>query len=179
MSALLSKLIEQRQALQKEMDALVEAPMAETRSAETANKFTTEEEARFGEIRSELDVLDPRITELRDLEARKDAAAAALVDVGLGTASVTVTHNERTYRRGGENRYYQDLCSAAISPMGEAAYRLQRHGKEMETEARDNPRSAIAATLRSVQSRLGLSGVEERAGLTTSVGSGGTFLPPD
>jgi HK97 family phage major capsid protein len=176
MSALLSKLIEQRTALQTEMDGLVEAPMAETRSAETANRFTPEEEARFGEIRTELDVLDPRITDLRDMEARKAAAAKDLDDLGLGNASVTVLHNERTYRRGGEARYYQDLCSAAISPMGEAAYRLARHGKEMEIEARDKPRSAVAATLRSIQARLG---IEERTGLTTSVGSGGTFLPPD
>ena len=74
---LIASLREQRDAKQKELDALLEKPTAEKRS------LTEDESAKFNELRGELKEHDDQIGNLTDMEARKATAAEARKTVGV------------------------------------------------------------------------------------------------
>lgn len=170
--SLLTDLVAQRDAAQVEMDALIAAPVAEERSAETRGNFTAEEAERFEALNADLDALHTRIGQLEAVEARKATAAEKRAEVGTGsTPVVRVGAEERTYSKSNRRSrsYLQDMCRSAIGDL-QASERLSAWAKECDAEARYNPNGYEASVL---------GDVEGRAGLTTTTGAGGTFVPPE
>ena len=174
------------------MQTLVDTAKAESRnlSGEEAEQFDAHAatiEARKADIaRAERAEVEARAAdeEREAAKAREDKAAEARRNLGMGDSdpSIRVGAEERTYRKGGEFRYFQDLAAAAVpgfAPGSAAAQvRLARHAREMEVEARAaKPGSVLRRSFEAAERASGE--IEARTGLTTSVGSGGTFLPPE
>lgn len=152
------KLLRLRAARQAQRARLDEINALET-GAE-ARALTDAEETEFSTGLAELRALDERIAAVEAEVAREQKADQARAAAGPAAASPAVVTNEaRTYRRGTSASYFRDLYK---SGKGDAAAleRMQRHAKEVETEARANP-----------------DGVEARA-LSRTDGSGGFFVPP-
>lgn len=106
-NALITALRESRDASQKALDALLEAPAAEKRN------LTEDESAKFNEIREELAKFDERITELVELDKRKAEAAEARKAVGL-----QVNEPNPVYRRDdARTSFFRDLASMS-NPAG-------------------------------------------------------------
>lgn len=170
--SLLTDLVAKRDAAQAEMDALIEAPVSETRSDETRGNFTEDEAARFAALNTDLDGFHARIAELEAVEARKQKAIEGRTVVGNDkTPIVRVGQEERTYSKAKRNQqsYLQDLCRSALGDI-QAADRLGAWAREVDAEARYNPNGYEASVV---------GDVEGRAGLTTVTGTGGTFVPPE
>lgn len=166
------------------MAALIETAKTEARS------LTAEEGALFDEIESEITARkeDLRRAEKAEAEARDDAAAASADDarrakaaegrvaLGLGDdpngSGVRVKSEERTYAKRNGRSYFADLARMQIKHDADAAARLERHAREIDVEARANPRGPEARAL-----GMNVADIESR-GLTTTVGAGGAFVPP-
>lgn len=146
--------------------------------------LTPTEVQRFDVLETEITDLKGRIDAVTVEESRQAIAANARNNLGLGDGTGTgLGHqvSEHTYRKGGEHRYFQDLAAAALPGVNPAAYaaadRLTRHAHEMEIDARSAaPDSLLRRSWDSAQRAAG--DTQSRVGLTTAVGSGGTFLPP-
>ena len=143
--------------------------------------------ASLGQSRARERVLEKRTVELegraRDLQAVSDL---------LQRASVQVTSEPLTYRKGGEASFFYDLARARRSVPG-ARQRLERHQREMETElprrAQLRARAAQAAyeaafcstpEERKAVDEMLAAGREpfEMRGLSTTPGQGGYLAPP-
>jgi len=139
--------------------------------ADGDRSLTAEESKRFDELEATIEArkADLRRVEVAEREADQAAKLAEARNkhgLGDGDPSIRVGSEERTYRRGGQHRFYQDLCAVSLPGGNYAAQeRLQRHAKEQAVEAR-NSRSAVSQ-------------IQARAGVDTSDTSAGVFLPPD
>ena len=165
--------------MRAQLGALVSRAKAEARS------LTAAESLRFEELEALIRVHQARAEQ----EARQAQAATARTGLGLGGEqrsatgpTVRVKAEERTYRKGGEHRYFQDLAASALPGANATSYsaieRLKRHGQEMEVEARSaKPDSILRRSWEAAQRSAG--GSREERALSTSVGAGGTFLPPE
>lgn len=174
------------------MQTLIDAAKAENRS------LTDDEGARFDQLEAEIKTARTNLARAETAEAEERAAseartaeearqaqaAEARQQLGLGDGGgngITHVGGEHIYRQGGDHRYFQDLASQAVGMQGRnywaASARLARHAREVEIDARDNPNTRQAQILRDMEGRGGMD-EETRTGLTTSVGSGGTLLPP-
>jgi HK97 family phage major capsid protein len=147
--ALIAALNEQRDAKQKELDALLEAPTTEKRNLNEA------EDATFAALTAEIEELDKRTGELAETEKRKDAAAEARKALGF-----QVNEPNPVYRRGdASSSFFKDLAVAQVPNIAGGAL----GSGFTEREARE----------RLVRSQ------ETRANdMTTVAGAGGEFAPP-
>lgn len=164
----LNKLIEQRSALQSELNDIVNA-------AETRGEDLNEDEAvQFDEKREAIKALDARIAELREsIEAEKRAGEAA-AGAGPASAGTVVVRSEPTTYQRGDNRqsYFADLAKVVVGGGdAEANRRLLKHASEVreraEAEERSDPGTIDGQSV----------GVERRD-LSRTDGSGGYFVPP-
>jgi HK97 family phage major capsid protein len=164
---------------QKQLEKLLTTAEAENRS------FTEAEALDFQRIGSEISALDERIEAETGIERRLAVAAQANREP-LGYAGELVIRAEQlTYAQHSEHSYFRDLASVAArqvsgSPVsGEEAdaaeRRLKKHHKEIEVEARSNPRVALA--MREVR-QTPASLREQRVNPNTTAGTGGEFVPP-
>ncbi|MBO4274132.1 phage major capsid protein [Microbispora triticiradicis] len=157
----LATLLEERAALKSDLDGVLTAPRAEQRDLNEA------EAAAFNDKRAalvtkdgEIEEMRGRIAELEDDEKREARAAELAAQYGQTgeqrerqTASVTVTSEPETYRKGGRTSYFKDLVRAQLMGSREAIDRLARNDRE------------VAHAL-------------EKRALTTTDGAGGEFVPP-
>ncbi|MEU1030201.1 phage major capsid protein [Streptomyces mirabilis] len=123
--------------------------------------LTTGETTRFDAHESEIRALNDRIDELEEQVHADEAAADMAKRFAPGAAARNNPTNEQrnpmsrltvnepsTYSREGRNSYFLDLARVAQTGDSEARKRLERNN------------------------------VEQRAGLTTTNGAGGEFVPP-
>lgn len=121
----ITEALEERDAAQAELDAIVADADAESRD------LTEDEDAKFSAAKAKIDEIDERLAgltqrkaDLDDLEARKAAAAEARKEIGV--PRVTVKSEERTYRPDGDHDFIRDAFAAQFRNDAEAQYRVNR-----------------------------------------------------
>jgi len=131
----LDKVIERRDAVKVEMDAILEAVAAENRT-----DLTEDESAKVDALVEESRSLDSKIEKLtaqatadaKAAEARSAVAEVAMPKVG----GAKVTREARTYSPESEASFVKDAFAAKFSNDYAAQERLARHTKEEEVERR-------------------------------------------
>ena len=131
----LDKVIERRDAVKVEMDAILEAVASENRT-----DLTEDESAKVDTLVEESRTLDSKIEKLtaqaaadaKASEARSAVANFAMPKVG----GATVTREARTYSPEGDASFVKDAFTAKFSNDYAAAERLARHSREEEIERR-------------------------------------------
>lgn len=130
------KVVERRDAVKAEMDAVLEAVAEENRT-----DLTVEETEKVDALVEEARSLDTKIEKLKaqaDADAkaseiRSSVAAVATPRVG-GT---TVTRESRTYSERSDSSFFKDAYNAQFKSDFTAQDRLARHMREEEIERRD------------------------------------------
>ena len=131
----LDKVIERRDAVKVEMDAILEAVAAENRT-----DLTEDETAKVDILVEESRTLDSKIEKLtvqaaadaKASEARSTVANFAMPKVG----GATVTREARTYAPETDASFVKDAFTAKFSNDYAAQERLARHTREEEVERR-------------------------------------------
>jgi HK97 family phage major capsid protein len=130
------KVIERRDAVKAEMDAILEAVASENRTDLTAEE-TEKVDALVAESRS----LDEKIERLKvqaDADAKVAEARKAVAEVATPTtASVKIISEARTYTPNSGNSFIRDAFNAQVKGDFTANERLARHMKEESIERRD------------------------------------------
>ncbi len=132
----LDKVIERRDAVKVELDAVLEAVAAENRT-----DLTEDESAKVDALVEESRSLDSKIEKLtaqaaadaKASEARSAVAEVAMPKVG----GAKVTREARTYTPEAEVSFVKDAFSAKFGNDYAAQERLARHTREEEIERRD------------------------------------------
>jgi hypothetical protein len=133
----LDKLIERRDAVKSEMDAVLEAVAEENRTDLTAEE-TTKVDTLVEESRS-LDIKIEKMKAQADADAKASEIRSAVSDVVMPrtTGSATVTREERTYSANSDASFVKDAFNAQFANDYAANERLARHMREESIERRD------------------------------------------
>ena len=137
----LDKVIERRDAVKAEMDAVLEAVAEENRTDLTAEE-TEKVDALVEESRS-LDAKIEKLTAKAQADAKASAARSAVAEA-MPKASTSVVREERTYRPEGGASFVRDAFNAQVRGDFTASERLARHMKEEAVERRDVDTSNFA-----------------------------------
>lgn len=137
----LDKVIERRDAVKAEMDAVLEAVAAENRT-----DLTAEETEKVESLAAESRTLDEKIEKLTaQAAADKKAEEARKSVASVATPSVAkVTREARTYTAESGNSFIMDAYNAQFKSDYAAQERLARHQREEEVERRDVGTGAFA-----------------------------------
>jgi HK97 family phage major capsid protein len=132
----LDKVIERRDAVKVEMDAILEAVAAENRT-----DLTEDESAKVDTLVEESRSLDSKIEKLTaqaaaDTKASEARSAYADVVMPKGTATTKITSEARTYTPESGLSFVKDAFAAKFSNDYAAQERLARHTREEEVERR-------------------------------------------
>ena len=130
----LDKVIERRDAVKAEMDAVLEAVAAENRTDLTADE-TEKVDALVEESRS-LDVKIEKFKAQADADAKATEARASVAAVVAPTGATTITREARTYTPDAEVSFVKDAFNAQFKSDYAAQERLARHTKEESVERR-------------------------------------------
>jgi len=130
------KVVERRDAVKAEMDAVLEAVATDNRT-----DLTTEETAKVDALVTESRTLDEKIEKLtaqatadaKAAEARSAVAEIATPKVG----GFKVTKESRTYAPDSDSSFFKDAYNAQFKSDYAAQERLARHQREEEIERRD------------------------------------------
>jgi len=132
----LDKLIERRDAVKAEMDAVLEAVASEDRTDLTADE-TTKVDTLVEESRT----LDSKIEKMKaqaDADAKANEIRSAVADVAMPKiGGAVVTREERTYSPNSEASFVKDAFNAQFANDYAANERLARHMREESIERRD------------------------------------------
>jgi HK97 family phage major capsid protein len=132
----IDKVIERRDAVKAEMDAVLEAVASENRTDLTAEE-TEKVDALVAESRS----LDEKIEKAKvqfDADAKVAEARKAVAEVATpSTASAKIVSEPRTYTTNSGNSFVRDAFNAQVKGDFSASERLARHMKEESIERRD------------------------------------------
>jgi HK97 family phage major capsid protein len=126
--------VERRDAVKAEMDAILEAVAAESRTDLTADE-TTKVDALVEESRS-LDEKIEKLTAQATADAKASEARAAVAAVVTPVGGTTVTREARTYSPEAETSFVKDVFNAQVRNDYSAQERLARHSKEESIERR-------------------------------------------
>ena len=162
---------DKRARLQSKLDLLLVEPTTESRS------LTDGEVAEFEELAAKITKLDGQIDMLAAEESRKAVATAAVAEIDTPTVGGAVVTNEpATYSKNSRNSYLYDLAAITVPQAGldvrAAQERLERHGKEVEVEARKNADLAYRLQFANREKRANITGID------TVNGYGGDLVPP-
>ena len=133
----LDKVIERRDAVKVEMDAILEAVAVENRT-----DLTEDESAKVDTLVEESRSLDSKIEKLTaqaaaDTKASEARSAYADVAMPKGTATTKITSEARTYSANNADvSFVKDAFTAKFSNDYAAQERLARHTREEEVERR-------------------------------------------
>ena len=133
----LDKVIERRDAVKVEMDAILEAVASENRT-----DLTEDESAKVDTLVEESRSLDSKIEKLTaqaaaDAKATEARSAYADVVMPKGTATTKITSEARTYSpENADVSFVKDAFNAKFSNDYAAQERLARHTREEEVERR-------------------------------------------
>jgi HK97 family phage major capsid protein len=132
----LDKVVERRDAVKAEMDAVLEAVASEDRT-----DLTTEETAKVDALVTESRTLDEKIEKLTaQATADAKAAEARLAVAEIATPKVggfKATKESRTYSPDSDTSFFKDAYNAQFKSDYAAQERLARHQREEEIERRD------------------------------------------
>jgi HK97 family phage major capsid protein len=132
----IDKVIERRDAVKVEMDAILEAVAAENRT-----DLTDEETAKVDALVEESRSLDAKIEKLKaqaEADAKVSEARKAVADVVTPkTSGIKVVAEARTYTPESGNSFVRDAFNAQLRGDFAASERLARHMKEESVERRD------------------------------------------
>jgi len=133
----LDKVIERRDAVKAEMDAVLEAVAAENRTDLTAEE-TEKVDALVEESRS----LDSKIEKFKaqaeaDAKATEARAAVSTIAMPASTGAAKIVSEARTYSERSEASFVKDVFAAEVRGDYSAKERLARHTREEQIERRD------------------------------------------
>lgn len=126
--------VERRDAVKAEMDAILEAVAAESRTDLTAEE-TAKVDALVEESRS-LDEKIEKLTAQAAADAKASEARAAVAAVVTPVGGTTITREARTYTPEAEVSFVKDAFNAQFKGDYAASERLARHTKEEAIERR-------------------------------------------
>jgi HK97 family phage major capsid protein len=130
------KVVERRDAVKAEMDAVLEAVASENRTDLTAEE-TTKVDALVTESRS----LDEKIEKLAtqaEADAKASEARSAVAEIATPrVGGFKVTKEERTYSLDSDTSFFKDAYNAQFKSDYSAQERLARHQREESIERRD------------------------------------------
>ena len=131
----LDKVIERRDAVKVEMDAILEAVAVENRT-----DLTEDESAKVDALGEESRTLDSKIEKLTAqaaADAKASEARSTVANFAMPkTGGATVTREARTYSPESEASFVKDAFTAKFSNDYAASERLARHSREEEIERR-------------------------------------------
>ena len=133
---LIAAALDERDAAQMAVEAIIEAAEAEGRS-----DLTEDETSKFDAARAELRGIDEKLDDLKAregelVELEERSAKAAEARKSLGVPTVKVGREERTYRADGEHDFIADAFRSQIQGDAEATARVQRARDEALAEYR-------------------------------------------
>jgi HK97 family phage major capsid protein len=132
----LDKVIERRDAVKVELDAVLEAVAAENRT-----DLTEDEAAKVDALVEESRSLDSKIEKFKaqaDADAKAAEARSSVADVAMPkVGGAKVTREARTYTPESGLSFVKDAFAAKFSNDYSAQERLARHTREEEIERRD------------------------------------------
>ena len=132
----IDKVIERRDSVKAEMDAVLEAVAAENRT-----DLTEEETAKVDALVEESRSLDAKIEKLKaqaEADAKVAEARATVADIATPRVGGTVvTRESRTYAPESGTSFVRDAFNAQFRSDYAAQERLARHMREEEVERRD------------------------------------------
>jgi HK97 family phage major capsid protein len=126
--------VERRDAVKAEMDAILEAVAAESRT-DLTDEETTKVDALVEESRA-LDSKIEKLTAQATADAKASEARAAVAAVVTPVGGTTVTREARTYSPDAEVSFVKDAFNAQFKNDYAAQERLARHTKEESIERR-------------------------------------------
>ena len=132
----LDKVIERRDVVKAEMDAVLEAVAAESRT-----DLTAEETEKVDALVAESRTLDTKIENLKtqaDADAKVAEVRAAVAEVAMPkSGGAKITSEPRTYTANSDSSFVRDAFNAQMKNDYAANERLARHMKEESIERRD------------------------------------------
>lgn len=132
----LDKVVERRDAVKAEMDAVLEAVAAENRTDLTAEE-TAKVDALVAESRS-LDEKIEKLTAQAAADAKAAEARAAVAEIATPkVGGFKVTREARTYTSDSDASFFKDAYNAQFKSDYAAQERLARHQREESIERRD------------------------------------------
>jgi HK97 family phage major capsid protein len=130
------KVVERRDAVKAEMDAVLEAVATENRT-----DLTTEETAKVDALVAESRTLDEKIEKLTaqaTADAKASEARSAVAEIATPkVGGYKVTKESRTYAPESDTSFFKDAYNAQFKSDYAAQERLARHQREEEIERRD------------------------------------------
>jgi len=130
------KVVERRDAVKAEMDAVLEAVATENRT-----DLTTEETAKVDALVAESRTLDEKIEKLTaqaTADAKASEARSAVAEIATPkVGGFKVTKESRTYAPESDTSFFKDAYNAQFKSDYAAQERLARHQREEEIERRD------------------------------------------
>jgi HK97 family phage major capsid protein len=138
----LDKVIERRDAVKAEMDAVLEAVAAENRT-----DLTAEETEKVDALVAESRTLDDKIEKLTAQAAadkKAEEARKSVASVATPTVTTKITKEVRTYTPESGTSFIMDAYNAQFKSDYAAQERLARHQREEEIERRDVGTGAFA-----------------------------------
>jgi len=130
------KVVERRDAVKAEMDAVLEAVASENRT-----DLTTEETAKVDALVAESRTLDEKIEKLTaqaTADAKASEARSAVAEIATPkVGGYKVTKESRTYAPESDTSFFKDAYNAQFKSDYAAQERLARHQREEEIERRD------------------------------------------
>jgi len=130
------KVVERRDAVKAEMDAVLEAVASEDRT-----DLTVEETEKVDALVEEARSLDTKIEKLKtqaDADAKASEIRASVASVATPRVGGTiVTRESRTYSERSDSSFFKDAYNAQFKSDFTAQDRLARHMREEEIERRD------------------------------------------
>jgi HK97 family phage major capsid protein len=132
----LDKVVERRDAVKAEMDAVLEAVASENRTDLTAEE-TAKVDALVAESRS-LDEKIEKLTAQATADAKAAEARSAVAEIATPkVGGFKVTKESRTYSPESDSSFFKDAYNAQFKSDYSAQERLARHQREEEIERRD------------------------------------------
>jgi HK97 family phage major capsid protein len=130
------KVVERRDAVKAEMDAVLEAVASEDRT-----DLTVEETEKVDALVEEARSLDTKIEKLKtqaDADAKASEIRSSVASVATPrVGGTTVTRESRTYSERSDSSFFKDAYNAQFKSDFTAQDRLARHMREEEIERRD------------------------------------------
>lgn len=130
------KVVERRDAVKAEMDAVLEAVAEENRT-----DLTVEETEKVDALVEEARSLDTKIEKLKaqaDADAKASEIRSSVASVATPrVGGTTVTRESRTYSERSDSSFFKDAYNAQFKSDFSAQDRLARHMREEEIERRD------------------------------------------
>lgn len=142
--------------------------------------LTEDETSTYRELDAQLPDLDENIRSFEAQLAREERAAQASVEIEVPDGARAQVSSPMTYEHWSRSSYLRDLAAIMVPQSGlddgNAHARMAQHHKEMDVEARRDPK--LALRLHEMRNTPAGLRQEQRVNPNTTYGTGGEFVPP-